>query len=333
MGAIDAEAKAYLSDPERFADAFNFSVYDGDEVIKAKDLKELDTAAIAMPYGVEAKAAVQKYRDLIRLYAAMQDGRAIYIVLGLELQTLVHYAMPVRGMLYDALNYPRQVTEAAVSYRKEPDSRYRHRMSSGEYLSGFRKGDRLMPVITLTISLSADPWDGPIRLHEMLALDDARLLQFVPDYKLNLLAPQQIAEEDFGKFRTGLGSVLQFAKHSNDENADWMAGNKNFEKLDWDTASMIKTFTGADIKMKRGESVNMWKAWENGIKQARSDGYNVGKNDGRIDGYNVGRSDGRIDTAITVAEKYNIPAEEILKAVGVSQADWDAYARDRKITQ
>ena len=39
MGAIDTEAKAYLSDKKRFADAFNFSVYDGDEVIRADDLK------------------------------------------------------------------------------------------------------------------------------------------------------------------------------------------------------------------------------------------------------------------------------------------------------
>ena len=35
MGVIDTEAKAYLSDRKRFADAFNFSVYDGDEVIRA----------------------------------------------------------------------------------------------------------------------------------------------------------------------------------------------------------------------------------------------------------------------------------------------------------
>ena len=60
-----------------------------------------------------------RHRDLLKLYTAMQDERAIYLVLGLEVQALVHYAMPVRGMLYDALNYVRQVTEAAASYRKE----------------------------------------------------------------------------------------------------------------------------------------------------------------------------------------------------------------------
>ena len=142
MGAIDAETKTYLSDRKRFADAFNFSVYGGDEVIQADDLKELDTAAIALPYGADAKAAVQKYRDLLKLYTAMQDERAIYLVLGLEVQALVHYAMPVRGMLYDALNYARQVTEAAASYRKErkdEDTTAKTGLTQEEYLSGFRK--------------------------------------------------------------------------------------------------------------------------------------------------------------------------------------------------
>ena len=171
VGAIDTETKVYLSDRKRFADAFNFSVYGGDEVIRADDLKELDTAAIALPYGADAKAAVQKYRDLLKLYTAMQDERAIYLVLGVEVQALVHYAMPVRGMLYDALNYARQVTEAAASYRKErkdADSTSKTNLTQEEYLSGFRKEDRLIPVITLPLCLSAEPWDGPKSIHEML---------------------------------------------------------------------------------------------------------------------------------------------------------------------
>ena len=138
MGAIDTEAKAYLSDKKRFADAFNFSIYDGKDIIQADNLKELDTAVIALPYGIEAKTSVQKYRDLLKLYTAMQDERAIYLILGLEIQTLVHYAMPVRAMLYDALNYARQVTEATTSYRKkskEENSSLQYTLTSEEYLS------------------------------------------------------------------------------------------------------------------------------------------------------------------------------------------------------
>lgn len=58
MGAIDTEAKAYMSDKTRFADAFNFSIYNGDYVIQPDNLNPMDTAAITLPYGVKAKVAI-----------------------------------------------------------------------------------------------------------------------------------------------------------------------------------------------------------------------------------------------------------------------------------
>ena len=330
MGAIDAETKTYLSDRKRFADAFNFSVYDGDEVIQADDLKELDTTAIAMPYGADAKAAVQKYRDLLKLYTAMQDERAIYLVLGLEVQALVHYAMPVRGMLYDALNYAHQVTEAAASYRKErkdEDTTAKTGLTQEEYLSGFRKEDRLIPVITLTLCLSAEPWDGTKSIHEMLAMEDKRLLRFVQDYKLNLLTPADIAEEDFAKFRTGLGAVMQFAKHRNDKDVSWMEGNERFEQMDWDTASLIKTVTGANIQIEKGESVNMWAAWENGINQARNDGYTNGRNDGYADGRNDGRDSTMISNIKNLMETSGWDARQTMDALKIPANEQEKYAK------
>ncbi len=234
----------------------------------------MDTTVVALPYGENAKTSVQKYRDLLKLYSAMRDERAIYLVLGLELQTLIHYAMPVRCMLYDALNYTGQVAEAALSHRNEKTA-----LSKPEFLSGFSKEDKLIPVITLTLCLSAEPWDAPTNLHDMLAIDDKRLLRYIPNYDLNLLTPAGIDDKEFDKFRTGLGSVMQFAKHRNDENISWMENHKRFEEMDRETANLIKTLTGIAIHFdEKGDTVNMWTAWENGINQARNDGYNDGRN-------------------------------------------------------
>lgn len=96
MGAIDIEGRKYLSNNVIFADAFNYLLYDGDEVIKADSLKEVDTAEITVPYGNQARLPVQKYRDLLRLWNAMEDDNAIYVLLGSELQGRVHYGMPVK---------------------------------------------------------------------------------------------------------------------------------------------------------------------------------------------------------------------------------------------
>ena len=43
-----------------------------------------------------------------------------------------------------------------------------------EFLSGLKKGDRLIPVISLVIYYSPDSWDGPRTLHEMLNWEDSR---------------------------------------------------------------------------------------------------------------------------------------------------------------
>lgn len=75
--------------------------------------------------------------------------------------------MPVRNALYDAINYAAQVEAAAKKHRREHDTGTR-----GEFLSGFKKTDRLIPVINLTIYWNDGAWDAPRCLREMMELPD-----------------------------------------------------------------------------------------------------------------------------------------------------------------
>ena len=68
-----------------FADAFNYLLYDGEQVINPEELRELDTTELIVPYGNNARFPVQKYRDLLKLWNAMMDENAIYVILGAEL--------------------------------------------------------------------------------------------------------------------------------------------------------------------------------------------------------------------------------------------------------
>ena len=54
--------------------------------------------------------------------------------------------MPVKSMLYDALNYGRQINEASKLHHVNKD-----KLSSDAFLSGFKKGDKLTPIIPLTL--------------------------------------------------------------------------------------------------------------------------------------------------------------------------------------
>ena len=91
-----------MSNNNVFADAFNFLIYDGEEVIKPENLKPLDTSVLAVPFGdTDKKEPVQKIRDLLKSAEIKEDGENIYLILGVENQSEIHYAMPLRKMLYD----------------------------------------------------------------------------------------------------------------------------------------------------------------------------------------------------------------------------------------
>ena len=221
VGKPDITTKAYMSKNEIFADAFNFLIYEGEQVIKSEELKELDSTEIVLPYGQGADEPKQKFRDVLKLWSAKQDENAIYVIFGIENQDKVHYAMSVKNMLYDAMNYAKQVENAKKSYKEN-----KVKLSDKEFLSGFRKEDRLFPVITLTVYFGAEKWDGAKSIHEMLSIKNEKLLKFVPDYKLNLITPESIKEEDFEKFKTGLGMAMQYIKHQKDEDLASIAKNK-----------------------------------------------------------------------------------------------------------
>jgi len=274
MGAIDTEAKAYFSSPDKVADAFNYFMYGGKNIIKPNELNPMDTTSVVLPYGNGKKQPLQKIRDVLKLYTAMKGNDAYYLILGIELQSHTHFAMPVRNMLYDAMNYAQQINDIAKAHKEAGDE-----LSEDEFLSGITVNDSLMPVITLVINLSHEPWEGATSLHEMLSVKDKNILSFVPDYKINLLTPSDIDDKDFDKFRTELGTVMQFVKHKGDDNREWMRGNKRFEEMNRETAELVKTITGAKIKFtEKGEVVNMWVAYENDINQAEQNGERRGEN-------------------------------------------------------
>lgn len=75
----------------------------------------------------------QKYRDVLKRAVIMQNKEATYLLLGIENQTDIHYAMPIRNMIYDSLQYGKQVMEIAAEHRKKKD----RNGTQAEYLSGF----------------------------------------------------------------------------------------------------------------------------------------------------------------------------------------------------
>lgn len=100
MGTKDTKAKEYLSDNGRFADLCNVVLFQGEQVVKAEELQEMDTTEVLSVFGTDRKEQhVQRWRDVLKQAVVRLYGRVYFMIIGAEHQTDVHYAMPVKNML------------------------------------------------------------------------------------------------------------------------------------------------------------------------------------------------------------------------------------------
>ena len=282
MGKVDTVTKAYMRKNNIFADAFNYLIYAGKPVVDPEQLRELDTTEIALPFGSQEKEngqsndLVQKYRDILKFAVVMQEDEVAYILLGIELgienQTDIHYAMPVRNMIYDALQYGKQVADTAANHRKS-DKSFRKR-TSGEYLSGFYKEDVLKPVVTLVIHFGADEWDAPLSLHEMMGSQNEKLMHYVQDYRIHLIDPAKLTEKDLKKFTSSLREVIEYIKYSKDkEKLSRILKDNSRMLIDREAALVIKAITNTAIEIsEKEEKIDMCKAIDDMLSEREARG-------------------------------------------------------------
>lgn len=270
MGKIDTITKKYMGNPIVFADAFNQLLYHGDQRIDPARLTELDTTEIVIPYGASgAGVPEQKYRDVLKLLYAMTDGKTAYCVVGIENQAEIHYALPVKNGVYDFLQLSHQVSEAASVHRqamkesklKPTDNpQEKEEPTDSEFLSGFWKTDRLIPVITLVIYFGSDSWDAPLSLKEMYSDVDDAILSHAPDYHVNLIAPKEMSDDEINEFHSNLREVMLYIKYSKDKNTlnKIVEEDIKFKSMERQAAEVINVVTGSKLKYPEGKGdVNM----------------------------------------------------------------------------
>ena len=269
MGKKDTITKNYMKENRVFADAFNYLLYNGQQMIQPEKLREIDTTEMAILQGGDQKhqdsETVQKYRDILKKTVVKEDG--------VENQTDIHYAMPVRNMIYDALQYGKQVSDIAAENRKTGKKR-----SGGEYLSGFYKEDKLTPVITLVIHFGTELWDGPESLHEMLRVNDKKILNYIPDYRIHLIDPARLTKEQLELFQTSLREVLGCIKYAKDKERlkEYITENTRMY-MENAAAQVIKVITNTPITISEEEEIDMCQAVdemiEDGIEEGRMEGF------------------------------------------------------------
>ena len=284
MSDKDSITKKYIKQPDRFADLFNGFCFGGEEKLQPEKLRDMDTASVVLPYGSDGAALPeQKARDVLKL-AVKTDGKAAYCILGVENQTEVHTAMPIRNMLYDAMTLTEQVAATAKSHK----AAHNHGNDKAEFLSGFHRDDKVLPVITLVVYWGADDWDAPVTLREMYPEDiDENILKYATDYKMNLISPAMMTDQQLDVFQSDLKAVLKFIKHSKDkkELAALVNGNQDYKSLDRLAAQTISVCSGQDFNFPVGEErIDVCKAIDDMVTDARNEGRSQGRDEATNEG-------------------------------------------------
>lgn len=263
MGKKNNVMCSYLEKPDKFADFINGSLYQGREVIKPEQLEEHQTV-----YSKD-----NKVRDVLKMVYADNS----YLLIGIESQNAVHYAMPVRCMEYDALEYKKQLKKLQQKYHREQKEQ-KMELRQAEFLSGMKKDDRLIPVTTIVFYHGAEKYDGCRSLHDMLKFEKGNEIfrQYIPDYHINLITLAEMEEENF---RTGFREVIGFLKRSKNKTElqkYCLANADRIRSLDEDTFDAISimidqpNFKEQKEIYKEGDKINMCKAmsdWKEDIFQ------------------------------------------------------------------
>lgn len=171
-----------------------------------------------------------------------------FLLVGIENQDEIHYAMPLRVMGYDFRSYDREFRKIKNRHKRRRD------LSGAEFLSGFSKADRLKPIITLVVYYGENPWDGPLSLKDMLDWSGIpeKIKQKVQDYPVYFLDVRRFSGIE--KMKTDARLVFGFLQRQDDREklAEYIQKNaEEFDRLDSDAGDMITVLANIEEPMRK----------------------------------------------------------------------------------
>ncbi len=272
----DVILKDFWRQNERFADLFNAVIFRGKQVIKPEDLTERDTDMSGIIQFKDYRKTLERTRDVVKKMAYGVE----FAVLGIESQQKIHYAMPLRTMLYDSLGYLKEYQEITRIRKAE-----RGKMTEDEFLSKMRKEDRLHPIISIVLYYSEKSWDGPTCLKDMIVEMPEEVEQIFSDYKMNLV---QIRESEQYTFHNEeVRAVFEISREIFNGNLDKINEKYRNRDLTPELITVIGKITDSAELVRQGkieEVANMCTAlekWEKeNIERGTKRGIEIGTNKG-----------------------------------------------------
>ena len=323
----DVGWKTFFSDNARYADVINGIGCGGEQYVKPTDLEELDTAS------------GRKARDLLRKTAFGMN----FAIIGIENQDEVDYEFPLRNLHYEVSRYEYEKQAAAI--RREVKSRKAGKTNTeavklrpGEYLYGFRKTDRLYPVVTFAIYAGKKPWDGALHLHDIINFTDIpeKLRTMVADYSVNFIDVRRM--KGTSVFKTDVRYVFDFIwlAEKKKELLDLVTAEPYYSAMDEEAYEVVanyanlKDIINIEIMEETGGKKDMCKAIRDLMEDSRSEGIEIGIERGIERGMERGMEQKKLEIARNligllsdeiIAEKTGLLREKVRELHKMSRYD------------
>lgn len=271
MQEKDIVSMEYFEDPARFADLLNVFLFRGKQIIKPEEVKEANRSVSGRVFAEGEVKAYQLFRDIFRRVSC----RMHILLVAIENQSGIHYAMPVRVLNAEGAAYAGQVKTREKFHREQKD------LTGDEFVSGFARNDKLQPFITLVLYYGTKEWDGPKCLKDMLDLSEfpQGVAEMVQDYSLNLLEIRKYPYLE--RFQTDIRYVFGFLQNAEDKEkliAYMRENSETFSKLDEEAYDLIAVMSKTSQlkqlkKICRNEGgTDMCKAIDDMIEDGKKEG-------------------------------------------------------------
>ena len=155
----------------------------------------------------------------------------------------------------------------------------------------------------------------------MLSIHDAGLLKYIPDYRINLVAPAELQENEYRKFHTPLGQVLEYIRVSRDKDKldQLMKKDSRYSRMDRDSANLINAVTNSKLTYpEEGDEIDMCKA----IDDMRADAKAEGIEEGRAEG----KTESLVSSIKNVMDSIHVSIEEAMDILKVDPQKRQEYA-------
>ena len=273
MREENATSIEYFKDPRRIVDFLNGIVFQGRPVITTDNLVEKNPVIHNVYRKNNKVVAIENTPDL----SIMMAWKNLKFLFMIQIQTLEHFAMPVRLLHEKGTDYYNQWKKLQKEHKNYDDLK-----DGPERLSGMKKVDRFYPVLQIVIYFGKKRWQAAFQMDDLTRTKDLpeELRKLFAEKPMLLLEVYHFKNIEW--FQTDLRQGCGFLQKTNDKTALQEYVKKNeavFSRLEEDTFDLLTVMSGirAMKLIKRevenvGGGFDMCKAFDDMMMDSKREG-------------------------------------------------------------